>query len=275
MTTTIPTSAEVVRDDQRGSKRLYRITFTAPDGTTRLTDLWSATTLLKGLPKDALVRWAANETAAAATADLPYWAAEVERWGAEEVAKRLAQSPWQKSGKKADIGTDVHHAIEESIKADTFDVPTSPEVAPYFRQFMEFTTRYKPEWEASELTVAHTEHKWAGTLDAIATINGRRLLLDFKTTKATKGGGAGIYLEHACQLAMYRHAELAVDNATGSVFPMPETEGAAVVWLAPDQYRLIEVKADGEMYRLARLAAEIWVATQQRWDFFMVGEVAA
>jgi hypothetical protein len=146
-------------------------------------------------------------------------------------------------------------------------------------QFRRFEADYCPEWLASELTVCHTQHRWAGTLDGIVKLHcgpqERTLLLDAKTTNPMKNGSPGVYLEHACQVAAYRHAEYAITRDAGDVIPMPETEGGVVLWLNPDRYALVEVQADAAMYRLFRLAAEIWVATDsQRTGWYLMGEIA-
>ena len=268
------TRAEVVRDDQKGGKRLYRMRF--DDGQT-LDDFWSVTTLCGGLPKDALVHWARYGVTDGVIDELPYWQEEVKRWGRADVRNRMADLPYSQSQKAADVGTYVHAQIEAHILGEAPPpVPAehAERVGAMVKQYHRFAAAYRPEWHASEMTVCHTEHRWAGTLDGVVEIGGRVLLLDAKTTKPQKNGSPGIYLETSCQIAAYRHAEFGVTRS-GDIVPMPETDGGVVLWLQPDRYALVEVQAGDAMYRLFRLAAEIWIATDtQRTGWHIVGEIA-
>src|SRR3990172_181392 len=74
-----------------------------------------------------------------------------------------------------------------------------------------------------EASVFNRTERYAGTLDAIATIGGRTLVIDVKS-------GKGVYPETALQLAAYRWAEF-VGVPDGSEQPMPPTVGAAVLHL--------------------------------------------
>jgi hypothetical protein len=83
-------------------------------------------------------------------------------------------------------GSNVHHAIErlllgESVPSDSF----------YRKReklgvaaFVDFFIRIKPTDTVTEQVIAYVdEHmKFAGTLDLICTINGMRILIDFKTS---------------------------------------------------------------------------------------------
>jgi len=278
-TLALPPRAEIVRDDSSGSRRLYRVIMIEADGTERpVEDYWSVTTLLKGMPNQALVGWAARETSIAALTDLDYWKNEVDRWGFEDTRKRLAKVMYNKSGRKADLGTLVHRQIEARIlDAEPPSIPdyARDAVASYLKQFDRFVTNFAPEFTASELVVCNPEHRWAGTLDAIATIRGRSLLLDFKTTKPAgqNEDKPGVWLEHAAQIAAYRRAQFAVDRQ-GSVHAMPETEGGCALWLNPDRYALLELDTGDRMYRLFRLAAEVFLAVDtQRSGWFIEREL--
>lgn len=104
------------------------------------------------------------------------------------------------SRKAVDIGSQVHHAIEDYIKRGVD--PTgelSPEVQNGFLAFLEWEHKTGVEWGTSELTLFSTAHGYAGTTDIIADINGHRFLIDFKTSKA-------VYDEYRMQAGAYRQA---------------------------------------------------------------------
>jgi hypothetical protein len=87
----------------------------------------------------------------------------------------------------------------------------------------------KPEFEAigQEAMVVNETDGYAGTMDAIAKLRGKRQVLDFKNTKAKQER------KWQLQTEAYRHAEFIGLAATGEKCPMPETEGSSVIWIRP------------------------------------------
>jgi hypothetical protein len=83
-------------------------------------------------------------------------------------------------------GSNVHHAIERLLYGES----VSSESLRRKRErmgvaaFVDFFQKVKPTSIVSEQVVAYIDDtmRFAGTLDLIATINGRRLLIDFKTS---------------------------------------------------------------------------------------------
>jgi len=161
----------------------------------------------------------------------------------------LKGSPYRERDRKGDIGTAVHQAAEAHILGKPWPTPDQT-VAPYVDQFHRFIEDFRPEFELAEASVYNRTEAYAGTLDAIAVIPGRgRALLDWKTT------GKGVYPEHALQLAMYRYAEF-IGLPDGTEAPMPQVDGCAVVWLTPDEYQLVPVVADEQVFTAARYVRE-------------------
>ena len=109
-----------------------------------------------------------------------------------------AKNAWrEKRDKSADTGTKGHEIIEYVIKqrmrGEQFPYVThheyeeiSGEVANILDQFFLWEIETKPEWLASELQVASETHKFAGILDALARIDGKIVLIDFKTSSGIK-----------------------------------------------------------------------------------------
>ena len=101
-----------------------------------------------------------------------------------------------------DIGSAVHHAIEHWLKTreePTFkDLPenTQDQALAAFVAFLEFYDEHEMESYATEETVYG--NCWAGTLDWRGLFNGKRYVIDFKTSK-------GMYpAEMGPQIAAYR-----------------------------------------------------------------------
>lgn len=87
-----------------------------------------------------------------------------------------------------DRGSNVHHAIERLLLGETVE----SELLRRKREklgvaaFVDFFSKMKPTNIVSEQVVAYVKNdiKFAGTLDFIATIKGKRILIDFKTSTA-------------------------------------------------------------------------------------------
>lgn len=193
----------------------------------------SVTTILSnGVPKPALPHWAAREVARCAIDNLPKLARVRGRAAREEAYEWLRCAAETKRDTAADLGSAVHHAVEATILEQPMPEPTE-EQAPFLQAFANFVADWSPEWEATEMVVAHPEDEWAGTADWWAYITlpdvGRVLVLgDWKT-------GKGVYAEAALQLAAYRRATVGWLKDGTEVIP-PPAEHAVVVHLRPDKY---------------------------------------
>lgn len=238
---------------------------------------WSVTTLIKGgLPSPALTYWAAKSVAEYAVANRHVIEAMVNSVRLERVKgadgkddllrvsdpnavqaaiDHLKGSPWRERDRKADVGTAVHAVAE----AHVLGVPApdvNEEAHPYIDAFQQFIEDWKPRYKLAEASVYNRTLKYAGTLDAIAEFDGLgvkpvTLLIDYKTT------GSGVYPDHAMQLAAYRNAEF-IGMPDGTEQPMPEVDGAAILWLRPDGYDLIPVVTDERVFRAFRYCIEVF-----------------
>lgn len=85
-------------------------------------------------------------------------------------------------------GTSAHGIIEEYIKTKSqslvMPVPCDGDVYNCVKAFIEWEKSNNVKWIASELMVCNIDIGIAGTLDAIAEVNGVVTLVDFKTNKA-------------------------------------------------------------------------------------------
>lgn len=210
----------------------------------------SVTTIQQAMAKPALVYWSAKMVAEGAISRLSEWTTIREEEGDEAAVRFLKGLPWDKRDRASDAGTAVHAAIEATVKGTT--APRWPRLLTGFRnQYERFLAAYQPEWVTSEATV-YSRLGYAGTLDAIARIGGRTLLIDAKS-------GERIYDEASIQLAAYRHAEW-IDLGDSRETPMPQVDAAAVLHLRPDRFQLVEVDAGPEQY-----AAFLHLLEVYRW----------
>lgn len=230
--------------------RTYGLELPPPDGHKIV---WSVTTIIGGgLPKPALVPWGMKTVAEYAVGNYKRLyamcqAAEGDDEAMYQVVAWLKGSPYREREKKADLGTLLHELAE--AKALERPLPAiTPDVAPLYAQYQRFVKEWHPEFEMAEATVFNLRESYAGTLDAIVRMNGRRLLLDWKT-------GKDIYPEAALQLAAYAHAE-AVYLAPGVTAPLPEIDGAVAVNITADTYRVVPVEIGEPVWRSFRYVRE-------------------
>ncbi|QIS00970.1 hypothetical protein F5X71_00275 [Nocardia brasiliensis] len=208
------------------------------------------TTILgNGLPKKALINWAANATADAA----------VNGW--DELAElpvatrldRLKRARYNDRDAAAKRGTDVHGLAEQLVKGERVTVPEE------LRGHVEAYVRFLDDWDVElvlvEFVVASYRYGYAGTCDLIADLtmpDGRvvRWLLDIKTTRS------GVYGETALQLAAYRYADVYL-TADGTEEPLPVVERTGVVHVRADGYSLVPVTAGEQQLTVFRYVQQV------------------
>jgi len=120
-----------------------------------------------------------------------------------------AQVEWKSARDEAgDIGTEIHALIHKYIKfgKDATGI-LRPEVENGFIAFLDWEKEHNVKWISTELQVVSRVHGYAGTLDAICLFDGKKYLIDFKSSK-------GFYDGFDMQLAAYRIGAGEMGNQT-------------------------------------------------------------
>jgi hypothetical protein len=195
----------------------------------------SVTTILSSIAKPALVAWSAKverEMVLEASAKLYLDVQTTEKMSeigwrtalADRLGKMKAS---QKELQKAsEIGSQAHEWIEHNIKAQLMhDVGPCPVISDAAMLAVGAWERWRNSVKFKPLLceqpVWSHEHRYAGTMDLLAEINGTTTLLDWKTGKA-------VYAEAKLQNAAYRHAlrEMGLaDVMDGMIVRLPKIEG--------------------------------------------------
>src|SRR3989344_1671686 len=144
-----------------------------------------------------------------------------------------------------ETGTQVHALLEQFIKNDDQEIPKQEdsEVQECVNRFMEWVNKHKIEWLASELLVGSEIYKFAGTLDAIARLDNKLVLIDFKSSKQISIG------EYGLQTAGYK---IALEE-----LGCPDIEERIIVRLPKDgsDIEIHKIETNFEEDRAAFLAA--------------------
>lgn len=234
------------------------------------------TTILgNGIPKPALVGWAARTVAEYVTDRLTLKddvvdAAELlealrkfnetsrypEKWRVGELnrgtlSKVLARVQYADRDAAANRGTEVHRLAELLGRGEEIVVPE--EIKGHVESYVRFLDEFDPTDALLERVVINRRWRYMGKFDMIATIEHPKLgrvLLDVKTSRS------GPFEEVGLQLAGYRFAETMIEE-DGTEVPMPEVDACGVVWVRADGYDLIPFKADESTFRTFLYAKQV------------------
>lgn len=165
--------------------------------------IYGVTSITGIIAKPGLIYWAANMAADTFFANMVAGKA-LDELQIKELADQIRTSHVQKKDKAADLGTMIHDWISEFLKAGIAKKPLpkkpiNPEMKNAINSFLEWCKQNKVKFLESERRVYSKKYKYAGTLDAIATINGKSAIIDFKT-------GNAVYPEMFLQTVAYQSA---------------------------------------------------------------------
>lgn len=107
---------------------------------------------------------------------------------------------------KAEKGTAVHEAIEFHIAYGAIDCPS--DLMGYFNAYLAWRDDYLPRIVMSEQAVYHPAMLYAGTMDLLAVIGDRNVLIDVKTTSQINDMLTSVQLEAYERAAMEHGIEV-------------------------------------------------------------------
>ena len=165
----------------------------------------SVTKIIDNIVPVYLTKWAANEGAA-------WFKRNAQRgWNlndeedVESIVKGIANAHIVISKTALDIGKVVHQYIEEVIEWSVGELATMPEMPEdesavnSIQAFGKWVKENEVEWIATEERLYSKKYKYAGTVDAVAMIDDRFSVIDFKTSKQ-------IYKSYKLQVYAYKQA---------------------------------------------------------------------
>jgi hypothetical protein len=170
------------------------------------------TILSKGIPKDALINWAAFQAADYAIA---HWG-ELAQLPTDQKRLAIGKAHEQTRNVAAVKGTAVHNMAAKLVHGEQVDgIPD--EVAKKVDAYVAWLNRWQIEPVITEVAGCNLEHEFGGTLDLVfrsRLFPDRTFLADVKTSK-------GVYGETALQVEAYSRFDFYVDE-DGGEHPMGE-----------------------------------------------------
>lgn len=201
----------------------------------------SVTTVLKAVDKSGpLIGWAKRTVAEIAVAKVDVISEMAKAGGPKAAVDWLKGLPDYQRDRSADMGTRIHFLAEQIVRG--FIPEVTPEEEPFVAAYRGFLAKHSPRFLAAEEMIFNLRHDYAGTLDAIAVIDGSVWMLDIKT-------GTGVYPETALQLAAYANAEFIGRTGIGKKFRIPRPSRFGVIHVRPEGARLIEYHVTNETFR--------------------------
>jgi len=193
-----------------------------------------------GLPKPALINWAANATAEYA---VDQWDALSDLPPAKRL-KRLQGARYEERDAAGRRGTEVHKAAEKLSAGETVQVPDV--IAGHVESYARFMDEFMIEPVHVEFGCVSYRWGYAGTADLCAWMNipgkGRKLVLvDLKTTRS------GIFEDIVLQLAAYRLADKWL--VEGEEIKPVKVDYCAGLHIRADGYDLIPVEAGEQQHK--------------------------
>jgi len=165
----------------------------------------SVTKVIDNIVPVYLTKWAANEGAA-------WFKRNAQRgWNlndeedVEKIVQGIANAHIVISKTALNIGKVVHGYIEEVIEwslGELSDMPEMPEdeaAVNSIQAFGKWVRENDVEWVATEERIYSKKYKYAGTVDAVAMIDDKFSVIDFKTSKQ-------IYKSYKLQVYAYKQA---------------------------------------------------------------------
>lgn len=216
------------------------------------------TTLISGgLPKPALVNWAARQAAELAVNE---WDTLAELPPATRLA-RLAKAHEASRNKAAVRGTRIHALADALSRGEKVAVPD--ELAGHVESCVSFLDTFGVRTLMTEFPVLSRRWSYGGTGDLAAVLEAlgdETWMLDYKTS------ASGAYGDTAFQLTAYGHGEFTID-AAGAEAPLPHFDRYGVVWLRGDGFDLYPYEAGDEVFREFLYIAQVARAAENSRDY--------
>ena len=167
-----------------------------------------------------------------------------------EILRFIHSEVYTKTDKKAmdkaaNRGTRIHRACEEIDRKGITECDT--EILQYVSAYVQFLKDHDVTWELIETPLLYTMYPcaYAGTLDRYGVVDGKKMLIDIKSTRSITKKHQLLY---ATQLTAYSWADRVYIDGKES-WKHRGVDSMAILQLKPDgTYKLIEVNSEDDLW---------------------------
>lgn len=215
------------------------------------------TSILDMIPKHSFLKpWAAKMVAEFAVDNADSWIGLCMRGERQAAVDMMKRAPFRFTDNAAVTGTGAHDLFERLAEGERLSKSDiRPELLPYVQHFRDFLEVWTPTFLFTERTVWSETHGYAGTFDAIFSVDmdGETFTAmgDWKTTRS------GVHEEVALQLTAYAKADYIL-GADGEKVPLPEVDGGAVLHVRPEGWNLVPASIDLNSWNTFLALKEVW-----------------
>jgi hypothetical protein len=164
------------------------------------------------------------------------------------LTKVLGTVQYAERDQAANKGTAVHNLAEQLARGDEVDVPD--ELTGHVDSYLRFLDEWHPSNAILERVVVNRRWRYMGKFDLIAEFPSHgRGLLDIKTSRS------GPFEDTALQLAGYRFAETMLEGDVE--VPMPKVDWCGVVWVRADGYDVYRFEVTEDVFRVFLYAKQV------------------
>jgi hypothetical protein len=154
----------------------------------------SVTTVMKVLASPELDRWKQNQVFMASLT-LSRFPNESD----EQYCARIIEDAFKQVSDAADLGTEIHKALENHFQG----LPYAPHMEPYVAPVKEWVSQNNVRFLKHELRLVNSEVGYAGTTDALIEKDGILHILDYKSRKTKPEYKIAPYGKEPMQIAAY------------------------------------------------------------------------
>lgn len=165
--------------------------------------VYGTTSIINVLSKPALMFWAVNQSIDFMRTNLRP-GKSLDEIQIKDLLENAKRAHTIKKNRSADTGTMIHEWVEKFLKAGLTGKPlpkkpVNKEMKNAIDGFIKWIKENDVKFLASEQKIYSKKYRYAGTLDIEALVNGKRTIIDIKTSKA-------IYPEMLLQASAYLKA---------------------------------------------------------------------
>jgi len=171
--------------------------------------VYGVTSIVGILNKPALIYWAVNKTIEKLNTTLKPGLV-IDEVNKPVLLKEAKYAHREHLSGAGDVGSAIHLWLEKYLKSLIAkqvppELPVNKNIREGIETVLDWIKKYKMEFISSERKIFSKKYIYAGTLDAYALIDGKRTIIDFKTS-------SDIYPEFFIQTAAYAQAIEEEDN---------------------------------------------------------------